>query len=126
MNAIELARSAYASTRTTARTDRSTEYHVFARITRDMTIAGKRGKTGFPALARALHENRKLWQIIASDVAHPENKLPEQLRARLFYLAEFTLQHSRQVLAGEQTVDALIDINTNVMRGLKGVRGETS
>ncbi|MFC3118687.1 flagellar biosynthesis regulator FlaF [Jhaorihella thermophila] len=61
-----------------------------------------------------------MWNIFAADVASHANKLPAELKARLIYLAEFTQVHTRRVLAGEATVDALLDVNTAVMRGLRG------
>lgn len=70
-------------------------------------------------MAEAIHENRRLWTILASDVVDKENGLPAQLRAQIFYLAEFTESHSRKVLAKEATADALVEINTAVMRGLR-------
>ena len=49
--------------------------------------------------------------------------LPPALRAQLFYLYEFTDQHSRKVLAGNASIEVLVDINTAVMRGLRGETG---
>ncbi len=119
MNALNLARSAYAGTATPIRTDRGTEYDVFARITHQMKSAAEHPDR-FPALVQALHENRRLWTILAADVSGKDNALSETLRAQIFYLAEFTKHHSRKILAGEGTIDALIDINTAIMRGLRG------
>ena len=53
-------------------------------------------------------------------VAEEGNGLPAKLRAQLFYLYEFTTQHSRAVRDRKASVDVLIDINTAVMRGLRG------
>ena len=65
------------------------------------------------------HDNRRLWTILAADVSLPENPLPAPLRARLFYLAEFTQAHSRKVLLGQARADILVDINTAIMKGLR-------
>ncbi|MCA8869491.1 MAG: flagellar biosynthesis regulator FlaF [Rhodobacteraceae bacterium] len=123
MNAAEMARTAYGQSRPSIRTDRSTEYDVFARITHNLKAAIERGKPGFTALVQALHENRKLWTILAADVAGNDNALPEQLRAQIFYLAEFTDMQSRKILAGTADAAILVEINTNIMRGLRSVRG---
>ena len=117
MNAFNMARSAYAGTSAPIRTNRDTEYEVFARITRQMKKAAE-APGDFPRLAHALHENRRLWNIIAADVADDGNTLPPELRARIFYLAEFTAVHTGRILSGEGKVDVLIDINTAIMRGL--------
>ena len=78
-----------------------------------------RGTLGFADMAAALHENRRLWILLATSVADPDNELPQALRAQIFYLAEFTMQHSQKVLEGKATADVLIEINTSMMRGLR-------
>ncbi len=122
MNALELAQTAYGTAAAPTRTDRGAEYEVIARITRRMKAAADEGRRGFPALAAALHDNLQLWTIFAADVAAPDNRLPADLRARIFYLFEFTQQHTPKVMASGDGADAavLVDINTAVMRGLRG------
>lgn len=117
MNALDQARSAYAATAAPVRTPRATEYDAFARITRRLKASG-RDRKHFPALAAAITDNRKLWTLLAAEVAEPGNGLPADLRARIFYLAEFTEHQSRRILRGEATADVLVEINTAVMRGL--------
>ncbi len=120
MNATSLAKNAYSQSGTPVRTDRGTEYDVFARVTQ--ALRNTSAKTNYPAFAAVLHENRQLWTLLAVDVADANNALPNGLRAQIFYLAEFTLLHTSKVLAGKATVDALVDINTNIMRGLQQQR----
>ena len=59
-----------------------------------------------------------MWTALAADVADKKNALPNTLRAQIFYLAEFTEQHTRQVQRKEADVSALIEINTAILRGL--------
>lgn len=126
-----MARSAYSGAAIPTRTGRGAEYEVFARITRRLRqaqtgaeagarVGGQAGNTGFADLVRALHDNRSLWTALAADVATAENGLPADLRARIFYLFRFTAHHTRRVLAGEASAEVLIDVNTAVMRGLRG------
>jgi flagellar biosynthesis activator protein FlaF len=119
VNAQLMARSAYAGAAIPTRTDRGVEYDAFAKCTHALTLA-QAGKGGYPAMVQALHDNRLLWTALAADVSKEENGLPVLLRARIFYLAEFTLHHSRRVLAGDSDAAALIDVNTAIMRGLRG------
>ena len=114
-----MAKTAYASNKAPIRTPRGTEYEAFARVTHRLKTAAAKGDTGIAELAQALHLNRRLWTILAADVAEPTNTLSGELRARIFYLAEFTVQHSRKVLRGEEPADVLIDINAAIMRGLR-------
>jgi flagellar biosynthesis activator protein FlaF len=51
---------------------------------------------------------------------HDGNALPVPLRAQLISLAEFVRQHSMRVLAGRASIAPLIDINTAIMKGLRG------
>lgn len=76
------------------------------------------GPASFPALAAALHTNRKLWTTLAADVSNVDNHLPSGLKSQIFYLSKFVADHTRKVLKGAATSDALTDINLSVMRGL--------
>ncbi|MBI1217224.1 MAG: flagellar biosynthesis regulator FlaF [Rhodobacteraceae bacterium] len=120
MNALDLAKSAYATVGTPLRSARATEYEVIAQITRRLRATERRRKDAFPAFAEALHDNLRLWTTLANDVADPENRLTPALRARIFYLYEFTMRQSRLALGTDAGVEVLVDINTAVMRGLRG------
>lgn len=115
-----MARAIYAGSANAARTPRSIEHEAFATVARRLNAALANGADGFPALAEALHDNRRLWTVVAADVAEPTNGLPQSLRGRLFYLAEFTRHHTAKVLAGQADARALVEINMAVMRGLRG------
>lgn len=99
-------------------TPRSIEYQVFARVTGLLKEAS--GPDGsFVDLAHAIHENTRLWTVIMCDVASDDNGLTDMLRAQIFYLGEFSLKHAREVLARSADAEALIEINTIIMRGLR-------
>lgn len=121
MNAIEQARQAYAPTSAVIRTPRSTELQLFSQITARLRRAEKSGNRR--DLIAALHDNRKLWTMIAIDVADVDNALPQALRAQIFYLAEFTGQHTGKVLRHEAEVSSLIDINNAIIAGLAAAGG---
>lgn len=121
MNSAALATTGYGDAQVALHDFRQTEYRAFAEATRRLCAAEAAAEEtgGFAALAEALHDNLRLWTILAADVASEENELPAQLRARIFYLSEFTRAHSAKVLSGEGEVRPLIDINTAVMKGLR-------
>ena len=119
MNALEMARTAYASAAAPIRTERGSEYEAFARITSDLKQAIVRRKTDFNGFVTALHRNRQLWNILAATVADRRNELDPELRARIFYLAEFTQLHSSKVLSKKADPVILLEINAAVMRGLR-------
>lgn len=117
MNAFAQAQDAYASRRSPMRTGRGTEIELLTQVTSRLKAASGKGQP-FAKLAEALHENRTMWSHFAISVADKDNALPADLRARLFYLAEFTEHHSQRVLAGAAQINPLIEINTAVLRGL--------
>ena len=119
MEAARRALSAYGNPKASVKSPRQVEYQAFAKITQDLKGASGENVVEFPRLAAALHENLRLWTIVASDVVVDENELPDGLRAQLFYLAEFTRAHTSKVLKGEAETEALIDINTAIMKGLR-------
>lgn len=119
MNAMQQAQAAYRTAAHPIRTPRGAEFDAFARITSRLKAANSQGPMQFGELARAIHDNRRLWTILATDVAGADNQLPKELRARILYLAEFTRLHSGQVLRAGASAQPLIEINTAIMRGLR-------
>nr|WP_254899098.1 flagellar biosynthesis regulator FlaF [Thalassococcus arenae] len=115
-----MAQQAYAQATTPVRTHRSVEYDLLARATHRIKAAAQKGPAAFPQLVEALSDNRKLWTALAVDVANQENGLPQDLRARIFYLAEFVQHHTGRVLARKAGVRPLLEINAAVLRGLRG------
>lgn len=122
MNAYAMAQRAYAPNTAPTRSDRSIEYDVIARITSRLkkAISGN----SYPKLVEALHENSNLWRTLAIDVADPGNALPQSLRARLFYLAEFTDVHTKKVLRQGDSAIPLLEVNMAILRGLKPTGGK--
>ncbi len=126
MYEASLAKNSYAhSSKSTADT-RGIEYQVFARVTQDLASGNKNAPDYLPKLSKALHTNMRLWTILAVDVANDNNALPAELRSSLFYLAEFTRQHTAKVQAGEADQKILVDINTMIMRGLRSTPAQES
>jgi len=123
VNFIDQARHAYAPKTSVLRTGRSTEHQLFSEVTGRLRETAAKLPTGFPAFAEALHANRVIWTHLAAQVADDDNALSSDLRARIFYLAEFTSFHSRKVLKGEADAGPLIEINTAMMRGLAAKGG---
>jgi len=119
VNAFDRAQKAYSSPASPTRTLRGTEYDAFARITHRLKAAKAAGSQAFPALAMALQDNRSLWSVLAADVADDSNALPLKLRRQIYSLATFVAKYTSRVLQGAAAADALIDINTAIMRGLR-------
>lgn len=97
------------------RSPREIEYEAFSRVTRLLHAAADQ-----PQLAvHAAQMNNELWGLLVSDLTEPENALPDEVKAGLISLAIFSLRHGYKVMNGEAAVTPLLDINTNIMRGLR-------
>jgi flagellar protein FlaF len=121
----DAATRAYARPEAPARTARAVEYDLLARVTGRLSAASTRQAEDHPAFVRAVNDNLRLWTALAADVGSEGNRLPSMLRARLVWLYEFTARHSLAVLEGRAGVEVLVEINTAVMRGLRGDGGTT-
>ncbi len=119
MSAHALTQNAYGDATRATGTPRNVEYQVFSQITGQLNRASAEGRP-FSDLAMALHENLRLWTIIATDVTGAGNGLPVPLRGQLADLSKFTRSHTQKVLRQEADAAVLIEINTAVMRGLRG------
>lgn len=123
MSAAAHAHSNYGHSARSLRTPRDLEYELLARITGRIQASLPQSRARLSVdLIEALDANLRLWMTFAQDLAHPDNSFPPDLRGRLFSLAEFTRTHTAAVLAGRAQADILAEINTAVMRGLRGHR----
>lgn len=123
MNAQNFAHTAYSKPQAPTRSARSVEYELLARITHQLRSTSLHRAENFSEFAGAIADNIRLWATFAADVAETANGLPPELRAKLFYLYQFTEIQSSKILAETADVAVLIDINTAVMRGLRGNAG---
>ena len=113
------ARAAYGNAAAT-RTARDAEYSAFARVTRRLRDAHAGDRSDFPALCRAVLDNSRLWGMLEDDLIDDRNQLPPALRAQLVSLAQFVRRHGMAVVGRRASAEALIDINTSIMKGLRG------
>lgn len=109
---------AYQRTAQASESARQTEYRLFAEVTRALMKAAEADPSDLQERIRALDWNRRMWGVLASDCARPENRLPEPLRARIISLSLWVSRHSSAVMRREETFDQLIEVNRIVMQGL--------
>jgi flagellar protein FlaF len=119
VNASSSAHRGYAANAQTTQTGRRAEYALIAKVTHRLRATAQTADLHYSDYAQALHDNRTLWSTLAIDVADADNELPETLRARIFYLSEFTTQHTTKILREKASVMPLLEINMAVLRGLK-------
>ena len=120
MNVSILAKNAYTSQAAPVRTTRGSEYDAFVLVTRKLQAAAQNAGRTTPQLAQAVDLNRKLWTLLATDAASEDNLLPDETRAGIISLYEFTRSQSSKILRGEAAVQTLVELNASIMRGLNG------
>ena len=108
----------YATAQRETLTGRALEREVFTRITARLAAADPTVPGGAAALAAALEENRQLWCALAVDLAEPNNRCSDVLKAGLISLAAFVCSHTAQVLAGKAGPNILVTINRDIITGL--------
>ncbi|MEP2151135.1 MAG: flagellar biosynthesis regulator FlaF, partial [Roseobacter sp.] len=117
MNTYLTAQRGYSANVSLTQTDRRAEYDLVASLTYRLRTTAMDAKNSYSAYVQALHDNRKLWNALAVDVADAGNGLPPTLRAQIFYLAEFTTLQTRKILQSGASVMPLLEINMAVLRG---------
>lgn len=120
MNVADRAKEGYRLNAMPIKSNRATEYEAIARISHRLRSAALKKDSNYPEFVEALSANSKLWTTLAMDVAQAENELPQELRARLFWLAEFTAHETGKILKGDGDLSILIEINAAVLHGLRG------
>lgn len=100
--------------------DKELEYALFRQITAALESVQDPQTRSFPEWVDALSRNQQLWSLIANDLLHPGNGLPDHLKRSLIVLSEFVRQSSIKALGGEELISDLIEVNRTVMAGLVG------
>lgn len=108
---------AYQKTQNANEKPQQTEYRLFTEVTRSLIEVKDLPKLDVK-FHDALQWNRQMWSTLATDCAVEGNKLPDQLRAQIISISIWVGKYSSQVARGEEDIQALIDINKNVMEGL--------
>ncbi len=100
------------------KSSKDAEIEIILDTTRRLSRAYTTQSTDYASFALALQDNRKLWITLATDVATSGNLLSADLRAKIFYLAEFTQDYTRKVLSKNLSPEPLLDVNLAILRGL--------
>lgn len=98
---------------------RQREYEVF-----EHAIGLLKAAEGLPArspeICDAVEFLQRLWTAFVQDLAHPDNELPDKLKAQLISIGFWVMRESSRLALGEHNdLTALIDINTMIQEGLK-------
>jgi len=97
---------------------RDTEYRLLAQVTGGL-LRAKEGRSDLQERLNAILRNEKVWMAFLEDLNDPGNRLPRDLKGNLASLAMFVIKETKLVLDTDAPLDDLININRQIMAGLK-------
>ena len=121
--------AAYKSAVQATESDRTREYRaiglITAKLERALPIIASPDVRDVAQVQDALHHNIELWTLLRMACIDPSNKLPQELCASLINIARFMQSSTDQLNAADvpdgAVLEAMIEINKNVMAGLSPV-----
>jgi len=97
---------------------RDNERAAFEKSISLLRAAEEKGRGSRESVEALLFLNR-LWGVLLEDLAHPENGLPDTLRATLISIGIWMLKRADDIRQGrEQAFAPLIDVSESICRGL--------
>ena len=109
--------AAYKSVQNVTEDSRSVEYRLLGQVTGEL-IAASEDSQDVARRVSALQWNRQMWSAFRIDLVGEDNKLPEDLKAKLISLSFFVDRETTDVLYERSNFNALIEINRSIMKGL--------
>jgi flagellar protein FlaF len=98
---------------------RQREYDVFDRAI-ELLKAAEGLPSRSPQMSEAIEFLQRLWTALVKDLAHPDNDLPDKLKAQLISIGFWVMGETGRIAFSEHNdLTALIDINTMIQEGLK-------
>lgn len=98
---------------------RDNECQAFERSIELLKTAQLRGRGSRESVEALLFLSR-LWSILLEDLVHPENGLPEDLKASLISIGIWMLRRAEEIRLGkQQDFQALIEVSETICRGLR-------
>lgn len=109
---------AYAQTQNVAENSRDVEYRLLAKVTGAM-VKSKEAPDNVKQKVEAVIWNRDVWSALRVDLCSEQNMLPKELKASLVSLSLWIEKETGAVMDGKGDMDALIEVNRNIMSGLR-------
>lgn len=110
--------TAYKTNQNKTESPRDIEYRLLAQVTHAL-ITARDNPDLFADRIKAILWNRDVWSALRVDLSDEDNQLPKPLRASLISISIWIEKETRAVMDGKGDLDAMIDINRNIMAGLK-------
>jgi flagellar biosynthesis activator protein FlaF len=114
----------YLKAQNTLESPRQLEYRLFSSVTRALMDVRALMQSKHPGdvakIAAAIGWNRDVWNHLMPEVLDEANALPKDAKVSLINICIFVNKHTDKITYGQSTdVGPLIDINRNIMDGLR-------
>lgn len=110
--------NAYKTAQTKGDDPRDTEYRLLAQATAAL-IKARDNPKDVKFRAENLFWNRSIWAALRTDLKSDYNQLPAELKKSLISLSIWVERETMDAMDGKTSLDALIEVNRNIMAGLK-------
>jgi flagellar biosynthesis activator protein FlaF len=110
--------AAYAKNQTTTGSHRDTEYRLLGAVTGAL-VRARDTEISLQDKIKAVLWNDKVWNAFMCDLGSPDNTLPKALKGALMSLAIWVTKETQRILDNEADLDGLININRQIMEGLR-------
>lgn len=110
--------NAYTQVQNKTGDSRDVEYRLLAKVTLDLQRSLENPEDFKFRVSSAL-KNRDVWSVLRLDLSNEHNGLPKELRASLVSLSLWIERETSDVIDGNGDIDALIEVNRNIMAGLR-------
>jgi len=110
--------AAYGRVQNATEGPRQIEFRLLAQVTGALRAA-KSDPNDRPKLYNALIWNKKVWDAFMADLVDERNQLSGDIRKSLISLGAWVSKQTFAVMDGKANIDALIEVNSSVMEGLK-------
>jgi flagellar protein FlaF len=114
----------YQTAQNTLESPRQLEYRLFSAVTRALMdvrpLMGATHPGEVAKIAYAIGWNRDVWNHLMPEVLDETNALSKDVKVSLINICIFVNKHTDKITQGtSKDVDPLININRNIMDGLK-------
>ena len=97
---------------------RALERAILERVTMRLKAKYPQDAAGLALLIDALRQNREFWLTLATDLAHPGNAYPNDLKASLLGIAGFVERNTHAAARSADVLKSFIEINESIAAGL--------
>lgn len=116
--------TAYKFSQHTSTDTRDTEYRLLAQVTARLMdvkekLAAHAGLAEKRDVVDAVLWNRDIWAALRADLSSDGNGLPKEIRGSLISISIWVEKECLQIVEEKGDLNAVIEVNRNIMAGLK-------